>query len=104
MHLCNRNQTTAAYSIIQSQVRATPILGLLQLHPVTALILFLQRINPYGPYPGMNGSNFNTSTGTNDNYQGTTCSNLTPGSGYVCLFVLSAIPTRQYMVLYSENF
>ncbi|MCX6288122.1 MAG: T9SS type A sorting domain-containing protein [Bacteroidetes bacterium] len=45
---------------------------------------FLQRINPTGTIPwGMNGSNFNTSVGTYDNYQTTTNINMTPGSGYV---------------------
>ena len=45
---------------------------------------FLQRINPDGTIPcGMNGSHFNTSVGTNDNYQGETSINLTPGSKYV---------------------
>jgi hypothetical protein len=45
---------------------------------------FLQRINPGGTIPwGMNGSNFNTSTGSTDNYQMTTAINMTPGSSYV---------------------
>ncbi|MCX6267072.1 MAG: hypothetical protein NTW16_06905, partial [Bacteroidetes bacterium] len=45
---------------------------------------FLQRINPTGTIPwGMNGSNFNTSVGTNDNYQVETSINMTPGSNYI---------------------
>jgi hypothetical protein len=45
---------------------------------------FLQRINPDGTIPwGMNGSNFNTSVGANDNYQGQTSINLAPGSSFV---------------------
>jgi hypothetical protein len=45
---------------------------------------FLQRIDPAGSIPwGINGSNFNTSTGSSDNYQMTTNINMTPGSNYV---------------------
>lgn len=45
---------------------------------------FLQRINPNGTIPwGVNGSAFNTSTGTTDNYQMTTSIKLTAGSPYV---------------------
>ncbi len=45
---------------------------------------FLQRINPGGTIPwGINGSNFNTSTGQYDNYQGQTAINMTQGSNYV---------------------
>ncbi|MCX6280445.1 MAG: T9SS type A sorting domain-containing protein [Bacteroidetes bacterium] len=45
---------------------------------------FLQRINPGGTIPwGMNGSNFNTSVGSSDNYQMTTDINMTPGSNYI---------------------
>ena len=45
---------------------------------------FLQRINPGGTSPwGINGSNFSTSTGSSDPYQGETSINLAAGSGYV---------------------
>ncbi|MEI6062472.1 MAG: T9SS type A sorting domain-containing protein [Bacteroidota bacterium] len=45
---------------------------------------FLQRINPGGSIPwGMNGSNFNTSVGGSDNYQGETRIKIQPGSNYV---------------------
>jgi hypothetical protein len=51
---------------------------------------YFQRINPDGTIPfGMNGSNFNTSTGSNDNYQMETRINMAPGSLYawsVCSF------------------
>ncbi len=42
---------------------------------------FLQRINPTGVIPwGMNGSNFNTSVASTDNYQMVTDINMTPGT------------------------
>ncbi|MCX6242364.1 MAG: hypothetical protein NTX43_11215 [Bacteroidetes bacterium] len=45
---------------------------------------FVQRINADGSIPwGMNGSAFNTSVGTYDNYQTTTFINTTAGSDYV---------------------
>ncbi len=45
---------------------------------------YLQRINPDGTIPyGMNGSNFNTSTGSSDPYQGETSIRFSPGSLYV---------------------
>lgn len=45
---------------------------------------FVQRINADGTIPwGINGSAFNTSVGTYDNYQTTTSINTTPGSDYV---------------------
>jgi len=45
---------------------------------------FLQRINPNGTIPwGMNGSNFNTSVASTDNYQMTTDINMAPGSNYI---------------------
>jgi hypothetical protein len=66
---------------------------------------FLQRINPDGTIPwGMNGSNFNTAVGTNDNYQGQTSINLAPGSVYVwsvCTF--SNMMQSQYGV-YIQKF
>ena len=66
---------------------------------------FLQRINPDGTIPwGMNGSNFNTSTGTNDNYQGTTCINLTPGSGYVWSVCTFSDPNQTVYGIYIQKF
>jgi len=45
---------------------------------------FLQKINITGAIPwGMNGSNFNTSVGSSDNYQMVTDINMTPGSNYI---------------------
>lgn len=66
---------------------------------------FLQRINPGGAIPwGMNGSNFNTSVGTNDNYQGQTEINLTPGSGYVWSVCTFSDPNQTTYGVYIQKF
>jgi len=66
---------------------------------------FLQRINPNGTIPwGMNGSNFNTSTGTNDNYQGETRINLTPGSNYVWSVCTFSNPNQTQYGVYIQKF
>jgi hypothetical protein len=66
---------------------------------------FLQRINPDGTIPwGMNGSNFNTSTGTNDSYQGTTSINHTPGSNYVWSVCTFSDPNQTMYGIYVQKF
>ncbi len=53
---------------------------------------WFQRINPDGTIPwGINGSHFNTSVGSSDNYQMQTNINLAPGSPYV--WALSSFTT-----------
>lgn len=55
---------------------------------------FLQRIEPGGTIPwGINGSNFNTATGSGDNYQMLTEIGISPGYGYawaICTFTTSS--------------
>jgi hypothetical protein len=66
---------------------------------------FLQRINPGGTIPwGMNGSNFNTSVGTNDNYQGQTNINMTPGSDYVWSLCTFSDPNQTIYGVYIQKF
>jgi hypothetical protein len=66
---------------------------------------FLQRINPDGTIPwGMNGSNFNTAVGTNDNYQGPTNINLSPGSGYVWSVCTFSNPNQTQYGVYIQKF
>jgi len=66
---------------------------------------FLQRINPGGTIPwGMNGSNFNTSTGTNDSYQGTTNINFSPGSNYVWSVCTFSDPNQTMYGIYVQKF
>ena len=66
---------------------------------------FLQRINPDGTIPwGMNGSNFNTAVGTNDNYQGPTSINLTPGSPYVWSVCTFSNPNQTQYGVYIQKF
>jgi hypothetical protein len=66
---------------------------------------FLQRINPDGTIPwGMNGSNFNTSVGTSDNYQGQTSINLIPGSAYVWSVCNFSNPNQTQYGVYIQKF
>ncbi|MGA2822768.1 MAG: Ig-like domain-containing protein [Bacteroidales bacterium] len=66
---------------------------------------FLQRINPDGTIPwGMNGSNFNTSVGTNDNYQGQTEINRAPGSDYVWSVCTFSDPNQTIYGVYIQKF
>ncbi|MCX6249766.1 MAG: T9SS type A sorting domain-containing protein [Bacteroidetes bacterium] len=66
---------------------------------------FLQRINPSGTLPwGVNGSNFNTSTGTNDPYQSETAINLTPGSAYVWSVCTFTNPAQTQYGVYIQKF
>ena len=66
---------------------------------------FLQRINPGGSIPwGMNGSNFNTSTGGSDNYQGQTAINMTPGSNYVWSVCTFSDPNQVNYGVYIQKF
>jgi len=66
---------------------------------------FLQRINPGGTIPwGMNGSHFNTSVGTNDNYQGQTDINMTPGSDYVWSLCTFSDPNQTIYGVYIQKF
>jgi len=66
---------------------------------------YLQRINPAGTIPwGMNGSNFNTSTGTNDSYQMQTDINLASGSAYVWSLCTFSDPTQTVYGVYVQKF
>jgi len=66
---------------------------------------FLQRINPDGTIPwGMNGSNFNTSVGTNDPYQTETSINITPGSNYVWSVCTFSNPNQTQYGVYIQKF
>ncbi len=66
---------------------------------------YLQRINPDGTIPwGMNGSHFNTATGTNDNYQGETSIRLAPGSKYVWSVCTFSNPNQSQYGVYIQKF
>lgn len=66
---------------------------------------FLQRIEAAGTLPwGINGSNFNTLTGTNDNYQGQTDINLTPGSSYLWSVCNFSNPSQSQYGIYIQKF
>jgi hypothetical protein len=66
---------------------------------------YVQRINPGGTIPwGMNGSNFNTQTGTNDNYQGQTAINVAAGSGYVWSVCTFSDPNQTQYGIYIQKF
>jgi hypothetical protein len=66
---------------------------------------FLQRINPGGSLPwGVNGSNFNTSTGSNDNYQGETRINITPGASDVWSVCTFSDPNQTIYGVYIQKF
>jgi hypothetical protein len=66
---------------------------------------FLQRINPNGTTPwGMNGSNFNTSVGTGDNYQGLTSIGKAAGSNYVWSVCNFSNPNQTQYGVYIQKF
>ncbi len=66
---------------------------------------FLQRINADGTIPyGMNGTNFNTSVGSSDYYQGTTNINLTPGSAYVWAICTFSDPNQVNYGVYVQKY
>jgi len=66
---------------------------------------FLQRINPGGSIPwGINGSNFNTSVASNDNYQGETSINMTPGSNYIWSVCNFSNPNQTVYGVYVQKF
>jgi hypothetical protein len=66
---------------------------------------YLQRINPDGTIPwGINGSNFNTSTGGSDSYQMTTSINMTPGSNYVWSVCTFSNPSQTTYGVYVQKF
>ncbi len=66
---------------------------------------FLQRIDPGGTIPwGMNGSNFNTAVGTNDNYQGPTKINISTGSNYVWSVCTFCNPNQTNYGVYIQKF
>jgi hypothetical protein len=82
LQICN--QTTAAYDYYSIAAEADTTYFGYYSSSGSRFNSFLQRINPGGTIPwGMNGSNFNTSTGGSDNYQMQTAINITPGSNYV---------------------
>ena len=103
LQICN--QTTAAYRYYSIAAEAdTTYLGYYS-SVGNRFNSFLQRINPDGTIPyGMNGSNFNTSVGTNDNYQETTCINITPGSGYVWSVCTFSDPNQTVYGVYIQKF
>jgi len=66
---------------------------------------FLQRINPGGSIPwGMNGSNFNTSTGAGDNYQMQTEIGIASGFGYVWAVCTFTTPSQSQYGVYVQKF
>lgn len=66
---------------------------------------FLQRINPNGTIPwGINGSNFNTSVSTNDNYQGETSIRMKHGSDYVWSVCNFMNPNQTQYGVYIQKF
>lgn len=66
---------------------------------------FVQRINPNGTLPwGINGSAFNTSVSSTDNYQGETFMNLTPGSPYVWSVCTFSDPNQTVYGVYVQKF
>ncbi|MCX6276665.1 MAG: Ig-like domain-containing protein [Bacteroidetes bacterium] len=66
---------------------------------------FLQRVNPNGTIPwGMNGSNFNTSVASTDNYQGETSINMTPGANYVWSVCNFSNPNQTIYGVYVQKF
>jgi hypothetical protein len=103
MQICNQTTSMARYYSIVAEVDTTYFgyyasVGF-------RFNSFLQRINPGGSIPwGMNGSNFNTSTGTNDNYQGQTDINMTPGSDYVWSLCTFSDPNQTIYGVYIQKF
>ncbi|MCX6280443.1 MAG: hypothetical protein NTU51_00590 [Bacteroidetes bacterium] len=82
LQICN--QTTAGYRYYSIAAESDTVYYGYYSSTGNRFNSFLQRINPTGAIPwGMNGSSFNTSTGTYDNYQTTTNINIAPGSNYV---------------------
>ncbi len=66
---------------------------------------FLQRINPDGTIPwGMNGSNFNTSVGQDDHYQGLTQVNFATGSDFVWSVCTFSTPDEIMHGVYIQKF
>ncbi len=66
---------------------------------------FLQRINPDGTIPwGMNGSNFNTSIGSTDNFQVNTSICQTSGSPYVWSVCTFCNPNQTIYGVYVQKF
>ena len=103
LQICNQTTSAARYYSIGSEDDTTYFgyyasVGL-------RFNSFLQRINPDGTLPwGANGSNFNTSVGTNDNYQGETSINLTPGSPYVWSVCTFSNPNQTMYGIYVQKF
>src|ERR1039457_3219847 len=65
----------------------------------------LQRINPGGTIPwGINGSNFNTSTGGSDSYEMTTYIHMAPGSNYVWSVCTFSNPSQTTYGVYIQKF
>ena len=66
---------------------------------------FVQRVNPGGTIPwGMNGSNFNTSVASGDNYQVETSINMTPGAGYIWSVCNFCNPNQTVYGVYVQKF
>jgi hypothetical protein len=103
LQICN--QTTAGYRYYSIAAEADTTYFGYYASAGMRFNSFLQRINPGGTIPwGMNGSNFNTSVGTNDNYQGETSINVTPGSNYVWSVCNFSDPNQTIYGVYIQKF
>jgi len=103
LQICN--QTTAAYRYYSIAVEGDTTYYGYYSSAGNRFNSFLQRINPAGTIPwGMNGSNFNTSTGTNDNYQMQTNINISPGSSYVWSVCTFSDPNQTQYGVYIQKF
>lgn len=103
LQICN--QTTAGYRYYSIAAEADTTYFGYYASSGMRFNSFLQRINPGGTIPwGMNGSNFNTSVGTNDNYQGETSINVTPGSNYVWSVCNFSNPNQTIYGVYIQKF
>lgn len=103
LQICNQTSSAARYYSIAAEADTT-FFGYYS-STGNRFNSFLQRINPDGTIPwGMNGSNFNTNTGTNDYYQGETHINLTPGSNYIWSVCTFSNPNQTQYGVYVQKF
>ncbi len=103
LQICNQTTSGARYYSITAEVD-TVYFGYYS-SSGSRFNSFLQRINPTGAIPwGMNGSNFNTSVSSSDNYQTTTNINMTPGSSYVWSVCTFCDPNQVQYGVYIQKF
>ncbi len=103
LQICN--QTTAGYRYYSIAAEADTTYFGYYSSPGLRFNSFLQRINPGGTIPwGINGSNFNTSTGGSDSYQTETRIKLTPGSPYVWAVCSFCNPNQTDYGVYIQKF